>query len=291
LTFSQGEGRGCVHGQSCVHVEAHVEDEHVLTIGDFARITHLSRKALRHYHEAGLLEPEQVDAVTGYRYYSTEQVPTAQVIRRFREMGMPVADVRSVLLADVAERAELIASYLSRLEGQLAATQTAVTSLRRLLSPAPPTLQVRLRTAPARVVAGIGADVDKADVLAWYSGAMAELTSLGLEETGPCGGLYDNELFTDDHGHVMVYLSVASAPISGRAGPVELAAAELAVTVHHGPHDDIDVTYGELGAWVTDQALALAGPVHETYLVGPRDTPDPSAWRTEIGWPVFRTAL
>ena len=49
------------------------------------------------------------------------------------------------------------------------------------------------------------------------------------------------------------------------------------------------MTYGELGAWVTEQALAVAGPVHERYLVGPRDTSDPAAWRTEIGWPVFRT--
>jgi len=260
----------------------------MLTIGDFAQITHLSRKTLRHYHEAGLLEPEQVDAVTGYRYYSTAQVPTAQVIRRFRELGMPVAEVRSVLLADVEGRSELIASHLARLETQLASTQAAVTSLRRLLSPTAPALKVRLRSVPARVVAGIGGDIDKSDVLAWYSGAMAELSSLGLEETGPCGGLYDNELFTEEHGHVMAYLTVASAPVAGRVGPVEVPAAELAVTMHQGPHDDIDVAYGELGAWVADQALALAGPVHETYLVGPRDTSDSSAWQTEIGWPVFR---
>jgi len=261
----------------------------VLTIGDFAQITHLSRKTLRHYHEAGLLEPEQVDAATGYRYYSTAQVPTAQVIRRFRELGMPVAEVRSVLLADVEERSELIAAHLTRLETQLASTQAAVTSLRRLLSPTPPTLTVGLRSAPARVVAGIDGDVDRSDVLAWYSGAMAELASLGLEETGPCGGLYDNELFTEERGHMTVYLTVAAAPVAGRVSPVEIPAAELAVTVHQGPHDDIDVTYGELGTWVADQALALAGPVHETYLVGPRDTSDASAWQTEIGWPVFRT--
>lgn len=228
--------------------------------------------------------------MTGYRYYSTALVPTAQVIRRFREMGMPVAEVRSVLLAGVEERSKLIAAHLTRLEEQLGETQAAVTSLRRLLSPAPRALPVRLRSAPAQVVAGIDGDVDKTDVLAWYAGAMAELLGLGLEETGPCGGLYDNELFTEDHGHVMVYLTAASAPQAGRAGPVTIPAAELAVTVHQGPHDDIDVTYGELGAWVADQALAVAGPVRETYLVGPRDTLDASSWQTEIGWPVFRTA-
>ena len=34
-----------------------------LTIGDFSQITHLSVKTLRRYHEAGLLEPDAVDAV------------------------------------------------------------------------------------------------------------------------------------------------------------------------------------------------------------------------------------
>jgi DNA-binding transcriptional MerR regulator len=261
----------------------------VLTIGDFAQLTHLSKKTLRNYHEAGLLEPEQVDASTGYRYYATGQIPTAQVIRRFRDLGMPVAEIRCVLLADVAQRSRLITTHLTRLEEQLAGTQEAVASLRRLLSPTPPPLEVELRSAPARTVAGIRGDIDRTGVLPWYAGAMGELTGLGLTETGPCGGLYDNELFTEDHGQVLVYLAVADPPTTGRVAPVEIPAADLAVTVHEGPHDDIDVTYGELGAWVSDQALALAGPVHETYLVGPRDSAAPSTWQTEIGWPVFRT--
>lgn len=70
-----------------------------LSIGDFSQITHLSVKTLRRYHEAGLLRPAEVDPHTGYRYYATTQVPTAQVIRRFRELGMPVREVREVLSA------------------------------------------------------------------------------------------------------------------------------------------------------------------------------------------------
>ena len=60
--------------------------------------------------------------------------------------------------------------------------------------------------------------------------------------------------------------------------------------MHHGPHDDIDVSYGQLGTYVAEHALAVAGPVRETYLIGPRDTGDAASWRTEIGWPVFRTS-
>lgn len=39
----------------------------LITIGDFSRMTHLSVKALRHYHDVGLLEPVEVDPSSGYR--------------------------------------------------------------------------------------------------------------------------------------------------------------------------------------------------------------------------------
>jgi effector-binding domain-containing protein len=70
--------------------------------------------------------------------------------------------------------------------------------------------------------------------------------------------------------------------------PVVLPGVELAVATHTGDHDDIDVTYGALGAYVTDHQLIVDGPVREIYLVGPRDGAPPASWRTEIGWPVFR---
>src|SRR2546429_8519871 len=119
-----------------------------LSIGEFSQVTHLSVKTLRHYHDAGLLEPAQVDPYSGYRYYATTQVPTAQVIRRFRELGMPVREVREVLSAtDPQARSALIAGHLERLERQLGQTQAAVTSLRRLLQPASPPIQAEIRAA------------------------------------------------------------------------------------------------------------------------------------------------
>ena len=68
-----------------------------LTIGDFSKATHLSVKMLRHYHEVGLLEPVEVDVGSGYRRYSAEQIVRAQVIRRFRDLEMPLEDIHVVL--------------------------------------------------------------------------------------------------------------------------------------------------------------------------------------------------
>jgi hypothetical protein len=49
-----------------------------LSIGSFSRATHLTVKTLRHYHEEGLLVPAQVDARTGYRRYTGDQIAVAQ---------------------------------------------------------------------------------------------------------------------------------------------------------------------------------------------------------------------
>jgi DNA-binding transcriptional MerR regulator len=266
-----------------------------LTIGEFSQITHLGIKTLRRYHEAGLLEPAHVDQHTGYRYYSLDQVPTAQVIHRFRELGMPVREVGAlVAVTDPDARAALIAQHLERLETQLGQTRAAVISLRRLLQPDPAPLEVHRRQTEAATVAAVRDVVDLSDVLAWYNTAMSELDAVlgaaGAIRTGPPGGLYDNELFTEERGAIAVYIPVADPPSRGAVAPLTIPATDLATTIHIGPHDDIDVTYGALGTYVSQQALQVAGPVREIYHIGPRDTDDRSRWRTEIGWPIFQTA-
>jgi DNA-binding transcriptional MerR regulator len=266
-----------------------------LSIGEFSRITHLSIKTLRRYHEAGLLVPARVDPNSAYRYYGVDQVPTAQVIHRFRELGMPVKEVGElVAVSDPDVRAAIIAQHLERLEAQLDETRAAVVSLRRLLEPDPAPLEVHVHRVEATAAAGVRGVVDLDDALAWYADAMAELDgALGsaAATSGPPGGLYDNELFTEERGTMVVYVPVADPPArSGRVEPFMVPPAELATTVHVGPHDDIDVTYAALGVFVSQHALAVAGPVREVYLVGPRDTDNRAAWRTEIGWPIFQTA-
>lgn len=261
-----------------------------MTIGEFATVTHLSVRTLRRYHEAGLLEPAEVDRFTGYRYYTAEQIPPAQVIHRLRELDVPLAEVKSILASDPQDRAQLITDHLRRLEGELARTRAAVVSLKRLLRPDPQDLQVEMRSVPGRLVAAVNGHVTLDGVIAWYDVAMAELDAAfpSAQRTGPPGGRYANELFTHGAGDVSVFRPVRDPRAYGRIEVVELAPADLAVAVHHGPHDDIDVTYGRLGAWAAEHALTVDGPVHETYLVGPRDTDQPSRWRTEIGWPIFR---
>jgi DNA-binding transcriptional MerR regulator len=266
----------------------------VLTVGDFSRATHLSVKTLRHYHQVGLLEPAAVNPDTGYRYYSAHQIPAAQVIRRLRDLEMPVAGVMAVLAApDAPARNALIAAHLDRLETELAQTRTAVESLRKLLQPPDGPAAIEHRSVPATAAAGIGAVVDRADLLAWWQGALGELRATvqaqGLHGSGPSGGVFASELFQQDRGPATVFIPVEGRvrPI-GRVTPLVIPAAELAIIIHQGSLADADLSYAKLGSYATTHEISIDGPLREYYLRGAADTPHEAEWKTEICWPIFR---
>src|ERR1700722_4938726 len=271
-----------------------------LAIGDFAKMTHLSVKALRHYHDVGVLEPAQVDQWTGYRFYAPDQVPVAQVIRRFRELGMPLEEGKAVLSApDVTSRNDVIVAHLERMESQLAQTQAVVASLRSLLErPAPP-VAVEYRSVPRTRALAVRDVVTEAEVQDWWVAAFTELygalAAAGIRPAGPGGALYASELFEVEKGEVVAFVPVAGAVPgpeagAGRAALIDVPAAELAIAVHQGPFGDLDQTYGALGTYVAERELGVEGPIREYYLVAPWDTADESAHRTEVGWPIFQTA-
>lgn len=266
-----------------------------LPIGDFARATHLSVKMLRHYHQAGLLEPAHVDPHSGYRRYTADQIPTAQVIRRFRALDMPLEDIRAVLAApDIAARNALIAAHLGRLEDELARTRDAVASLRDLLEQPSAALAtpVRHRRVEATRAAAISAVIDLGDGPSIYEGALGELrgtlAAQRIGVTGPAGGVYDTELFSEERGRATLFLPCdADVRPVGRVVPMTVPAVELAVITHAGPDREIDRAYGALAAYVARHALAVEGPLREYYLVDSHDTPDETRWRTDVGWPIF----
>jgi DNA-binding transcriptional MerR regulator/effector-binding domain-containing protein len=266
-----------------------------LAIGDFSRATHLSVKMLRHYHEIGLLSPVQVDPETGYRRYEPDQISTAQIIRRFRDLDMPLEEIHAVLTApDVETRNQLIAGHLARLEASLARTTEAVSSLRNLLDGAATTAAIQHRSVPVAQAAAITDTVEVGDALMWFQGALGEigatLAAQGITPTGPAGGVFSNDLFAEGRGPATIFLPCHSSPRRmGRVGPQTVPAVELATIVHAGPHTDIDQAYGALGTYVTRHALAVEGPIREYFLVSPSDTPDDRLWRTEVCWPIFQT--
>jgi len=240
----------------------------MFTIGDFSRATHLSVKALRHYDEIGLLVPADVDPSTGYRHYQAAQVPSAHLIRRLRDLDMPLPRIRQVLAApDVRARDSAISEHLERMESTLARTQETVAALRSLLARAPEPA-IELRVVPTTPVAVAREVVAWDDVEGWLASALASLHQ-SVHATGPDGALYEPRFFEDHIGEVTAFVPVASSSDV-------LTAARFAVAVHHGAFDRLDETYGALGSYVTTLGIDAGAAIREHYL---DDT------TTEVLWP------
>ena len=265
-------------------------------IGDFSRMTHLSVKALRHYHDVGLLEPAEIDSSSGYRFYDAGQVPLAQVIRRFRDLGMPIDEVKAMLAApDVDTRNKVIVAHLERMEEQLADTRATVVSLRTMLEQPAGPAPVAFRTVGATPALAVRSVIDVGEFMAWWGDAFKELRAAladsAFVRAGADAALYSSEFFETERGEVVAFIPVHGPSTVAPAGLelIDVPAAELAVLLHEGPFEDLDRAYGALGTVVTARAIGVEGPIREQYLVGPFDSGDDSAYRTEVCWPVFRT--
>ena len=169
-------------------------------------------------------------------------------------------------------------------------------SLRDLLEHPSLSAVIEHRRVPATQAAAITSTVEVGDLPAWYQGAIGEiqgtLSAQDIVPSGPPGGIYANELFTEERGDATLFFPVTGEvrPV-GRVGQISVPGAELAVIIHRGSHDNVDRSYGALATYVTEHAVAVDGLIREYYVVGPHDTDDSSAWSTEIGWPIFETRL
>ncbi|GAB3809919.1 MerR family transcriptional regulator [Kribbella italica] len=263
-----------------------------VTIGEFSRLTHLSVKTLHHYHDIELLAPAAIDPSSGYRRYEITQVPTAQLIRRLRELQMPLAQVRAVIEApDLATRDQTLRLHLDQMERELIRTQEVVASLRSMLTLSPVELAVEYRFVPAFRAYAVADRVARDQISAWCEATFGRLGAiagqLGISATA--GATYSDEFFADDVGEVVGFLPVAPAqpPYEG-VELVDLPAGFFAVTVHAGPFTDFDRTYGALGSHVAEHCAIAPGPIRELYVVGPGESSDPTTYQTEICWPIQR---
>ena len=90
----------------------------MLTIGQLAAYAGVTVRAVRHYHQVGLL-PEPARDRSGYRAYGAADVVRLTRVRTLAEAGVPLARVQELLDADEAELAAAVADVDRRLRAEV----------------------------------------------------------------------------------------------------------------------------------------------------------------------------
>ena len=260
----------------------------MLSIGDFARLGHLSVRMLRHYDGIGLLSPSRVDPVTGYRWYDATQLSRLNRVLALKDLGFTLDQVRTMVDGEVSaselrgmlrlRQAELVAQIsedrdrLSRVERRLRTIESEGTMR-----------GYETRSLEAVRVAAISTVVDGIEHIGQVVGPNFEqlVRVLRTPQSAPIA-FYD----AADDG------AVRASSAFGYDGPpgdgfevVELPRVErAAVLVHRGSMDTIGDSWQDLVKQVEEHGERISGPNREVYLENPMD--DPDAWVTELQQPL-----
>jgi DNA-binding transcriptional MerR regulator len=90
----------------------------LMSIGEFARRSRLSPKALRLYDELRLLPPARVDDDSGYRYYTESQLDRARLIAALRQLQISLAEIQLIVALEPDASAERISKHWNAVEAQ-----------------------------------------------------------------------------------------------------------------------------------------------------------------------------
>src|ERR1700733_14091312 len=122
-----------------------------MSIGEFARLSRLSAKALRLYDELGLLPPAQVDPDSGYRWYAAGQLDNARLVALLRQIGVSLAQIRLILSLEPEAAAQQVGAYWSGAEADHAGHRDLAGYLvDRLAGKRSVMYEVKVRDIPAR---------------------------------------------------------------------------------------------------------------------------------------------
>lgn len=164
----------------------------MMTIGQFARASGLTVKALRFYDERGLLVPAQVDPATGYRRYRASQLRDAVALQALRAADVGLDEARGVI-DDRDRTVELIDRIQARRDAERAGQDAALTRARSVLEAMHDGPHILERDVPARRWVGLrwvhgpGEDLDEhGEAIDAEIGALGEtLTACSAPAAGP----------------------------------------------------------------------------------------------------------
>ena len=111
----------------------------IFRIGDLAKRTGVKVVTIRYYEHAGLL-PVCERTTSNYRVYAREHLERLQFVRRCRDLGFSLEQIKDMLLLSTAESptcadvCNVAASHLKEVESKIADLRRLASELRRLRS-------------------------------------------------------------------------------------------------------------------------------------------------------------
>ena len=270
----------------------------MLKIGEFSKLSHVSVRMLRHYDEIGLLHPQRVDPITGYRLYGEEQLFTAGKINVYRGMGFGLTAIAGLLheadpqkLRAMLERQqESLREQSEEMSQMLHRIKLAIAQLGEESTMA--NYDVTIKEIAPRYVASVR------DILESYNYEgrlwhymMKETADQNLTPANPClaFGIFHDAEYKERDVDVEIQMTVEGnyhdkEHVRFKTEP----AVCVASAIHYGSYETISDASAAVAAWVEKNGYQMCGVMFNVYHVSPHETQNPDELVTEVCIPVKR---
>lgn len=261
----------------------------MLSIGEFARQSRLSPKALRLYDELGLLVPARVDPDTGYRWYAAAQLERARLVAALRRVRVPLAGIREILASEPGVVAGRIRAYWAGAEAEHAAQRQLIGDLVDHLHGEKSAMhEVTVRDMPARSLLSLLRRVHQDEMLAASRELFIHrLARGGVPRLDGIAGapftIYHGQVSADSDGPVewcwpvpadrAEEIAAGFPDLTLRTEPAHQEAFVRQGTIGQTSGTEAELAIEDLFAWATEHRRQVTGGVRLILVFGPGNGP------------------
>ncbi len=245
------------------------------SIGEFSKITSLSIKSLRLYHEKGILIPAEVDDHTGYRYYSEANYEKALSIKILKEYDFTLAEIKEILngFNDEADILEQLQKKLNEIRSKINRYKEISSSIEKIIQ----------KEKESKMKGNEKFDIEEKEIKTIliagyrmkgkYSDAGKGFKILGKTfgryiNGKPLTLYYDGE-YKDDDADFETCFPVGKGSGSESISVRELKGGKCVSLIHKGPYETVSESYKKLFSYINGKNYKVLLPTREVYIKGP----------------------
>jgi len=262
----------------------------MLKIGEFSKLSHLTIKALRFYEKEGLLIPSSIDEWNGYRYYETDQLRDAANILTYRQLGLSIEEIKSILSG--SDKKEILTKKAIALAAEREALDMRLSILNYILEEKEMKYQVSEKIIPSAIVYYSEATLDSyGDIMEWIPSLGAECLKLNpnikcAEPNYEFCEYLDIEYKEKDvrirHNEAVTSFGVENDIIKFK----EIPETKVLSIYHKGAYEKLPEAYSYLFKYAEDNGYECNGLSRECYIDGIWNKDNIEDWLTEIQLPI-----
>jgi DNA-binding transcriptional MerR regulator len=245
------------------------------SIGEFSRITALSVKTLRLYHEKGILVPAQVDPSSGYRYYDAENYHRARGIRTLREFEFSIAEIRTLfeecddtkdLLLELERKLKEVEHSIQRYKGISRSIAAIIEEQKESAMEQQQGFEIEEKQLDTILIAGHRMRGRYQEV---GRGLGLVCRKMGRNASGKPMTLYHDSDFKENDADFEPCIPVRRGKDAEGISVRELPGGRCVSLIHKGPYETLRDSYKTVFGYINEKGYKTKLPSREVYLKGP----------------------